>query len=246
MTESRGLGEEVLNKAVEIGLCSQLDEVENLDIDIKTEPLKLIQGEVDAVTIAGAGLVIQKDLRMEEIKMEMTKVAINPMSVAFGKIELTKPTTGSARVVLSAADINRAFNCEYILAKLQNQKIKVNGQSVTIAVQKVDFRLPESEKIALNAEVKLLETGESQQVSFSAIPRISPDRQSVYLENIEYGEGEEISPELTQALIDETSEVLNLKNFDLPGMTLWVNSLQVEVGKLILQAEADVAQIPSI
>ncbi|MCF4969747.1 LmeA family phospholipid-binding protein, partial [Nostoc sp. CMAA1605] len=65
MVEGSGIGEQALNKAAEIGLSSQLDEVENLDVNIKTDPLKLIQGEVESVNIAGEGLVMQKDLRME-------------------------------------------------------------------------------------------------------------------------------------------------------------------------------------
>ncbi len=65
MPDSPGLGEQALNKAAEIGLSSQLDEVEKLDVNIKTDPLKVVQGQVDAVTIEGEGLVMQKDLRME-------------------------------------------------------------------------------------------------------------------------------------------------------------------------------------
>ncbi|MEC4815416.1 MAG: hypothetical protein SAK29_19375 [Scytonema sp. PMC 1069.18] len=42
MPDSPGLGEEALNKAAETGLSSQLDEVEDLDVDIKTDPLKLL------------------------------------------------------------------------------------------------------------------------------------------------------------------------------------------------------------
>ncbi len=38
MSDSPDLGEQTLNKAAEIGLSSQLDEVENLDVDIKTDP----------------------------------------------------------------------------------------------------------------------------------------------------------------------------------------------------------------
>jgi len=63
-----GLGEQALNKAAEMGLASQLDESENLEV-IKTDPLKLVQGQVD--TIEGDGLVMQKDLRMEEMEMQM-------------------------------------------------------------------------------------------------------------------------------------------------------------------------------
>ena len=245
MADNPGLGEQALNKAAEIGLSSQLDEVENLDVSVKTDPLKLVQGEVDAVTISGEGLVMQKDLRMEEMEMQMDSVAINPLSVAFGKIELTKPTEASGWVVLTEADINRAFNSEYVRSQLQTQKIQINGQLMAIAPQQVDFRLPGEDKVALNASILLKETGETQQVAFSAVPRVSANGQTVSLENVEYAEGEEISPELTKALIDQTSELLNLSNFDLEGMSLQVRQIKVEAGKLTLQAEAHVEQIPS-
>ncbi|BAY21727.1 hypothetical protein NIES2100_14840 [Calothrix sp. NIES-2100] len=245
MDQSPGLGEQALNKAAEVGLSSQLDEVENLDVNIKTDPLKLVQGQVDAVSIEGEGMVMQKDLRVEEMDMQFQSVAINPLSVAFGKIELTKPTVGSARVVLTQADINRAFNSDYVRSQLQNQKIQVNGQTSTINPQNVDFRLQGEGKVAVNAKILLVETGETHQVAFEAVPRVSANGKSVSLENVEYGQGEEISPELTKALVDQTSELLNLSNFDLEGMTLQVNSLKVEPGKLILKAQAYVEQIPN-
>jgi LmeA-like phospholipid-binding len=245
MPDNPGLGEQALNKAAEMGLSSQLDEVENLDVNIKTDPIKLLQGEIDAVTIQGEGLVIQKDLRMEELEMQMTSVAVNPLSVAFGKIELTKPTEANSRIVLTEADINRAFNSEYVRSQLQSQKIHINGESRTIEPQNVDFRLLGDGKIALNASIKLVETGENQQVAFSAVPQISGNGKTVALENVEYGESEEISSDLTKALIAQTSEILNLSNFDLEGMSLQVNQLKVEVGKLTLQAEAYIEKIPS-
>lgn len=245
MPDNPGLGEQALNKAAELGLSSQLDEVENLDVDIKTDPFKLIQGQVDEVTIEGEGLVMQKDLRVEELEMHMSSVAINPLSVAFGKIELTKPTTASTRVVLTEADINRAFNSDYVRSQLQTQKIQVNGQLTTITPQHIDFRLPGEGKVAINASILLKETGETHQVAFSAIPRVNAKGESVSLENVEYGEGEEFSKELTKALVDQTSEILNLTNFDLEGMSLQIQQLQVEAGKLTLQAEAYVEQIPS-
>lgn len=245
MPDNQGLGEQALNKAAEIGLSSQLDEVENLDVDVKTDPLKLLGGEVDSVKIKGEGLVMQKDLRVEELQMQMGSVAINPLSVAFGKIELTKPTKGSTRVVLIEEDINRAFNSEYVRSQLQSQKIHVNGQLMTIVPQQVDFRLPGNSKVAISASILLRETNETHQVAFSAVPKVGANGQTVSLENVEYGDTKEISPDLTKALIDATSEILNLSNFDLEGMTLRVKQLQVETGKLIMQAEAYVEQIPS-
>lgn len=243
MFDQPGIGEQALNKVAEVGLSSQLDEVENLEVDIKTDPLKLVQGEVDSVKVEGEGLVMQKDLRLEELEMQMSSVAINPLSVAFGKIELTKPTQASVRAVLTEADINRAFNSDYVRQQLQ-QQIHVDGRLVTINAEQVDFRLP-GDGIAINAQIRLSETGETHQVAFTAVPRIGSHGQTVILENIEYGDTEELSPDLTKALVAQASEILNLSNFDLEGMTLRINNLQIEASKLILQAEAHVEQIPS-
>lgn len=245
MAEQQGLGEQALNKVAEMGITSQLDEVENLDVDIQTDPFKLMQGQVDNVTIEGEGLVMQGDLRVEELDMHMSGVSINPLSAAFGKLELTKPTDASTHVVLLESDINRAFNSEFVRSKLQNQQVHVNGQLMTIDPQQVDFRLPGEGKVALKATILLHETGENNQVAFTAVPQVSGNGQTVTLENVQYGEGEELSPELTKALVDQTSELLNLSNFDLEGMTLKINTLKAEVGKLTLEAEAHVEQIPT-
>jgi LmeA-like phospholipid-binding len=238
MFDSLGLGEQALNKVVEIGLSNSLDEVDNLDVDIKTDPLKLLTGQLDAVTIASEGLVMQKDLRIDELEMGVNNVAINPLSITFGKIELTQPTEGNTRVVLTEGDINRAFNSEYVRSQLQSQKIQVNGQSMTIDPQHIDFALFRKGKLALNASILLKESGETKQAAFSAIPRISANGQSVSLENVEFGESQEISPELTKALVDATSAILNLSNFDLQGMPLQLKQLEVKTGKITLQASA--------
>jgi hypothetical protein len=245
MPDSPGIGEQALNKAAEIGLSSQLDEVEKLDVEIQTDPLKLIQGQVEAVTIEGEGLVMQKDLRVEELEMEMGSVAINPIGAALGKIELTKPTKASTRVILTEDDINRAFNSEYVRTQLQNQRIDINGQSSTIIAQNIEFHLLIDGKISLKAKVLLKETNQLEEVGFSAVPIISDNGQTVSLEKVEFINNKEISPELTKALVEQTSEILNLSNFDLEGMTLKIQHLEVQQGKLTLQAEAYVEQIPT-
>lgn len=244
MQDKPGLGEQALDKVVELGISSQLDEVENLDVDIKTDPLKLIQGQVDDVKIAGDGLVMKKDLRVDQLDMHMTEVAINPLSVALGKIELTKPTDATVRAVLTESDINRAFNSDYVRNQLQNLQVSVNGQPTAISAQQVNFSLPGDRKVAIDATVSLPDD-RTQQVAFSAIPVISSSGQTVALENVEYGEGEELSPELTTALVEQTSEILNLTNFDLEGMSLRIENLQVEAGKLTIKAQAHVEKIPT-
>lgn len=246
MTQSKGdIGEQALSKVVEVGLSSQLDEIENLDVDIRTNPVKLMQGELDSVTIEGQGLVMNKDLRADELAVKTGSIAINPLSVAFGKIELTQPTKAEAHVVLTQQDIERAFNSEYIHEKLQSLDLNINGQPITVNARQVQFSLPGDGKVAINAEIYLNQTGETQQISFTTVPHISANGEQVVLEDVQYAEGRELSPELTTALLDRASELLDLRNFELQGMSLRLKGLEVQKEKLTLQAQAYVEEFPN-
>jgi hypothetical protein len=251
MGQSNGdLGEQALSKLAEVGISSQVDAVENLSVDIRTDPVKLIQGELESVEIAGQGLVVQKELRMESMSLQTGELAINPLSVMFGKIELTQPTEATAQVTLTEADINQAFNSDYIREKLQGLGLIVNTKPMAIEVQAVDFQLPGDQKIYLQADIttKLIDESpanvnlERQRVAFSAIPHVSPDRQRVELSEIEYQEGEEFSAELTEALLARTSELLDLRNFELPGMNLYLEAINVKLGTLSLLGRANIEQ----
>ena len=239
------IGEQALSKAAEIGLSTQLDEVENLEVDIRTDPGKLIQGQLESVEIEGKGLVMQKDLRAEELQVKMGSIAINPLSAAFGKIELTRPTDAEAHVVLTEQDLERAFNSEYIHDKLQNLKVHVNGQPLTINARQVHLSLPGDGKITITAEILLKETGETQNISFSTVPHLTTGGERIALEDIQYAEGKEISPELTAALLERAGELLNLRNFELEGLSLRLKGLDVQKGKITLQSTARVEQFPS-
>ena len=238
------LGEQAISKVAEVGLSSQLDEVENLDVNIKTDPGKMLTGSVDSVTVHGKGMVMQQDLRVEEMKLSTSRIAINPLSAAFGKIELTQPTDAETQVVLTEADINRAFNSEFVRDKMQNLNVHVNGECATVDTQQVEFKLPGDNKVLLSTNVVLEQTGETKRVAFVAMPRVSADGQSIALENLEYVEGKDLSPELTEALLKQANELLDLRNFKLGEMSLRLQSLEAQEGKLLLRAIAHIEQFP--
>lgn len=245
LPDQPGLGEQALSKAAEVGLSTQLDEVEELEVDVRTDPLKALQGQVDSVSIEGKGLVMKEELRTEELEMHVGSVSVNPLSAAFGKIELSHPTEAETRVVLNEQDLERAFNSQFLREKLQNLKVNVNGQPTTVDTQKVELRLPGEGKFSLKATVRLEETGETKQTAFTAVPRVNSGGNRISLEDVQYAEGKEISPELTDALLEKSSELLDLRNFELKGMSLRLKKLDVQKGKLTLEAQAHVEQFPS-
>ena len=246
MTQQKaGFGEQALNKLAEVALSTQLDEVERLEVQVKTDPGKLAQGELESLTIDGDGLVIQEGLRMEKMEMQISSIAVNPWKALMGNIELTQPAEGTARVVLTEADINRAFNSESLSDQMRNLSIFIDGKPMTIDTLNVDCHLQGAGKVALDAKILLSQTGETRVVSFTTTPRVSASGWGVSLEDIQYPEGQELSPELTKVLMQKASEILNLRNFEMEGISLRIHQIDVDTGKLTLQAEANVTQFPS-
>jgi hypothetical protein len=240
--QDRNLGEQAIDKVAEIAIASQLDESESLSVTVESEPIQLAQGEVKAVTIDGQGLVMKQDLRMEELQVHVKDISVNPLSAMFGKIELNGPALGTARAVLKESDINRAFNSEYISSKLEGLKVDREGKSLTVDVKSVECKLLPSGRIALEAEALVRDTGSTEKIYFTAKPQIDAGGWAVSLQDVEYPEHKEFSPELTAALAQKAGEVLNLRNFELEGMSLRIKQLDVEPGLLTVQAEAKVEQ----
>ena len=244
MAGEPGLGEQALSKIAEVGIASQLDEVEELNIDIRTDPLKAIQGEVDSVAIEGKGMVVQQDLRMEKIEVKTDTVSIDPLSVVFGNIELTHPTNADARIVLKADDLNRALKSEYLRPKLQNLKMQNQGKPVTIDVQQVELSLPGDGKLSICAEFLVQETADLKQFSAIVSPQLQEDDQKILLEVLSF-EGHGLTHELANTLLDQISNLLNLKNFDIPGMQLRLREFETQTGQLVLHANTKIEQLPS-
>lgn len=240
-----GLGEQAISKLAEVGITSQLDEVETLNVDIRTDPLKVIQGEVDSVAIAGKGMVVQQDLRMETLEITTETVSIDPLSVVFGNIELTQPAQAQARIVLTEADLNRALSSDFLRSKLQLLKLQRQGKPLTIDIQQVELGLPEDGKILIQAEFLVLEDAERKAVSVVCAPRLNPTQQRIELEIIS-SSGQGLTPELVSAILEQITPLLDLKNFELPGMSLHLREFEVQPGQIVLCADTQIDQIPQL
>ena len=242
--DSPDLGEKALSKVAEVGITSQLDDVEELNVDIRTNPVKLVQGEVDSVTIEGKGIVMQQDLRMESLEVNTSSVAINPLSAVFGDLQLTQPTDAEAQVVLLEDDINHAFTSDYLRGKLRGLKMEMNGQPITVNVQRSTIHLPGEGKLVLDAEFMIIEQAELKKIKATMIPRVEENGHRIALEILS-AEGEGLTPELIRSVFDQIINLLDLRNFDIPGMSLQLHRLEPQVGQLVIHARTQIEQIPS-
>jgi hypothetical protein len=241
---TQDMSEAALSKIAEVGITSQLDEVESLNVEVKTDPLKMIQGQLESLSIEGTGMVMKEELRVEKMELQTEAIAVNPFKIPFGQIELTDSTKATTRVVLTEEDINRAFNSDYIQEKLaQLPPLSLEGHPITLDHQQIEFHFLEGNKIYLGTEMLRTDSGEKQAIAFTAVPKIAPGRQKIILDDVEYTEGTEISAEIAGALLQEAHQLLDLSNFELmSGMELFLEEIQIQPGTMTLSGEAKLEQ----
>lgn len=243
-SQAQDISEQAISEAAKVGLESQLDQVDNLDVSVKTDTEKLVQGNLDSVEIAGEGLIMEKDIRTEELDIETKPISINPFKAIFGEIELEQPTEAIANVILTQEDIERAFNSDYIRQKLENLEIEIEEKPVKIKTKQIEFKIVDDRKINLFAQVFLPESQEAKQIAFSAILEKSRRGHKIELDEITYLDDQRISPDLTGLLIDSAEALLDLRNFELEGMSLRLQELTMQPGRMIIQAETQVTEFP--
>ncbi|WP_310419087.1 DUF2993 domain-containing protein [Chamaesiphon sp. OTE_8_metabat_110] len=239
------LGDRALSKVVELGIATQLDRSEEIEVDIRTNPVNFIQGKLDSVEISGKGVVVKQDLRVENIQIDTDEVSIDPLKAVFGNIKLTHPTEAEARIILTEADINHAFSCEYIQSKLRGLKMELDGQPVTIDIQQASLDLPGENQFVISTTFLLREQNAVKKMSATAIPQIDEDGNRISLE-ILAAQGEGLNLKLVMVIIEQLTALLDLRNFDLPGVSLQLHQLEAQLGKLVIHAKSQIAQIPTI
>jgi LmeA-like phospholipid-binding len=241
---SPSIGENGLSKVAELGISSQLDKVEDIDVDIRTNPGKLVQGQLDSVSISGKGLVMKQDLRAETLEVKIDQVAINPLSAVLGHIELTRPTDAEAEIVLTEDDLNRAFSSDFIQKKFYGIKMDIEGKPMTVDVQQVTIHLPGDNEFVLNADFLWRESGELKKLSATAIPEIDKNGYKLYL-HVLSAEGQGLKEGPVTAMFEQLTDLLDLRNFNIPGMSLQFRKLDAQQGRLLIHAKTQIQKIPS-
>ena len=238
------LGKRALSKAAEVGLEAQLDAADNLEVDLQTDPIALMNGHIEGATITGHNLVMQNALQTEDIKVEIEEIKVNPLKAALGEIELEHATDASVRIILSEADIDLAFNSQFMHEQIPSIELSLQGRQVAVTAQHISFKLPGEGKIAIHADLAEVEGEQVHEMAFTAVPKIAANGYRVEMTAVESADGAEVSPELTAEILRKIEELLDLRNFEVPSMNLQLSELSVMPGRLGLVAEARIQGFP--
>lgn len=245
MPDEHGFEEKIISQEAEKRISEKLDQVEEIEIDVQTDLLKIVQGQADRVSFAGQGLVIQEDIRVQEIKLQTGSIAINPFSAIFGQIELNEPVNAIARIIVTEVDINRALASDFARSWMQNFELNVDGEIVSFEPEEIQVFLPGDGKIECKGKVLLKEIGNTRPLAYTAIARPRTHSQPAMLESFNCTEGDGVSIELITAFIQKVKELMNIPSFKWEDIAFSIKDIEVEIGSLILMIETQVRQIPT-
>ncbi|QDL09180.1 DUF2993 domain-containing protein [Brasilonema octagenarum UFV-E1] len=244
MSEDQRIEEKMLSREAEKQLSKQLDTADKIDVDIQTDFLKLLQGMVDGVSVEGQGLVKQ-DIRIQEIKLQIDNVAVNPFSVLFGQVELNEPVNITTRVVMTEKDINRAMISEFIRSKMPTFKFNADGKTVSLYPEEIQMKLLEDNKMTVALKVTLTEDGNTRPLSFTAQYSPRTDEKPIILEYFNCTQGEGISLEVVVALMQKVKELVKLPSFKYENIVLQIRKMEIQKEIMILLVDARLKKLPS-
>lgn len=238
--------EQLVSRAVEAGLSSQLDAAENVSVDVRTDLLHAVQGQVDSVAVSGQGVVMQ-GLTVQDMEVQTDRIQVNPLSVLFGKVEFNQPVNATAQMTLTESDLDRAMNSDIVLNQLPPLHLNVDGETVTVSLQRpLKVTLPGGNRIGLDGKAQLQEPTGTRELGFSVVIIPRSDDRPVLLESFNCQPGTGTSIAFTIALMQKFQEILELPYLQLDGMAFQLKNLDVHTGSIAIQTEARVHHIPDL
>jgi hypothetical protein len=244
MSNEQRLDEQAISKIAETLLSSQVDEAQNLEVDIRTDPIEVVKGKIDSVAIAGKDLTVQQNLCLQEMKIEVDSVDINLFELLFGKIELNQPVNTRGKFVVTEADINQNLKSDLLLSKIIPFKLNVDDQIVLIKFQPpMKLQLPNEDKIVFTSNLQVSQKNKSQQVRFTSVIYPRTKDRDVLMEKFFLEDGQAIPLNILLAFMQKLKKLIDAPYIDYDGAKFCIEEMNVNQGTISLELEAKIEQI---
>lgn len=231
----------VSDSVAETAIRSRLDSAEDLEVRIDNAPsYQLLQGRVDRVRIAGRGLFPVEGVRIAVLEVETDPIAINPSSLRSG-IQLDQPIQAGVRLVLNAADLDRALSSPRAAAFFQTLlgAFGSSSQGYEIVNPHVEF-LPD-QRLRLQATLQG-EADDRLAIVLESGLSVLSGRQIQFVNPALSINGEAVPPEFVAIFADGISRQFDLGNYERSGITARI--LKLEITPSALQVAAFVRVEP--
>ncbi|NET36180.1 MAG: DUF2993 domain-containing protein [Cyanothece sp. SIO1E1] len=232
-------GDQIVSKAASAAISALFKQTEKLEAVVRAEPVaKLLQGSVDGFDFVGHGLLMYSGLRVEAMELYVQAVSIDFGAIFKGQVQLKQPTQATMRIVLTEADLTTAFNTPFLTDKLK--QLKYQGQPLHL--KDTQMTLNQDKSLRVQSRVRVGEANQLLQVDFTASLQVEDRRKIQFVDVIYNGDPEGL--EMSQDLVGQMNNLIDLDQFAIDGMQLRVDQLRLRNKQLILYGTAQINQFP--
>ncbi len=245
-------GEKLLNKVATNTIRHLFSSSDLVEVSVSCNPSsKLLQGTIDNFKMNGRGLVIRQDFRTEEMSFETDAVSLDFGSVMKGKLALKQPTQAIAKVKLTEADLNDAFQAKLVRKRLENLSeptLTAISGGEAVSFTDVKLKLLSENKIKLLAKANW--SDRTVPISLSCVLDVAK-RRKVKFKKIKFepqdipADVRELSLQLTETLGVILNEMVDLDRFDLDGVKIRLNRLETQGKVLLFSGYAQIERVPT-
>ncbi|MBE9100126.1 LmeA family phospholipid-binding protein [Vacuolonema iberomarrocanum] len=219
----------VSDRLAEDALRQQLESADDIDIRIDNAPnYRLLQGRVQRVRVAGAGLVPLEGVRIAQLNLEAEGIAAEPGPLRRGTIDLSAPLEVAAQIVLTETDLNQALQSPTIINILEQASVGVPGAEA-VGIERYEWVDPQVDLIEgdrLQLRVILQERRNQRQLNIVAESGFAlvNSRTVQLVQPVIIIDGQTVPNELLQPLTRQTFDIQTLIGDD-----FLVRLLQLEI-----------------
>jgi hypothetical protein len=230
-----------VDRVAESAIRKQIQSAETLAVRVDNAPsYQLWAGKVERVRIAGRGIYPISGIRIAVLELETDPIAVDPGHLRQGKVQLAQPLNAGVRIVVTAADLNRALQSPQISKKLRDLSLDFLG-SPGQQLERYEFVNPQVEflnqqRLRFQTQLKSQQSDTQIAITVESGIQINSGRQLQLVEPTATINGRPLPPQLIKLLVGGIDQRLDLANLQAQGITARVLSWQLDRQQLSLAA----------
>jgi hypothetical protein len=237
----------VVDKNVDMAFRSQMDRVEQLEVRSDNAPnYQIISGKINKLRIAGRGLWVSKDLRIDTLEIETDPLAINLKDVQedgsnLRSTSVQKPIQAGVRLKFNQEDLNNYLKSPDAIARLQKMTTSTLGSAGSslgkdYQVVNPQVRFLANNRVGIRADLKDAGSGEKLTVDLESGVNIIGGRKFQLVDTTAKVGETPVPSFILAGLTAGLTERLNVDMFEERGLTARILQFKVSPQQLELAA----------
>lgn len=214
-------------------------QAELIDVRIDNTPnFQLVGGRVDRVRIAGRGIYVVPELRIDTIDVETDPIDVDLLALQEGVFALNEPIQAASHIILNSEDLNALLQSPRVQTLLDDLRFNLPGATdrernrYGLSNPRLEFLTGNRLRVKVNLEDRV------QQEEIEAIIEtgfeVEDGHQLILQDPTVVIDGEPIPAQLLESFTEGISSELTLKQLEASAIIARVLNLEIQPEKLNL------------